>query len=192
MSHESLMPSTHFILYCPFLLLPSTLHNSRVIFNEWALHIRRPKYSSFSFSISLSSEYSGLVFFRIHLLDLLAVQRLSRVFSNTTVQKRQFFSTQPSLWSNSHDNGEKHSFDCMDCQGIIHTIYMGSPTLPQLSLEVKSLPANAGDRRPRFSPQVWKISFRRAWKLTSLFLTGEAYGQRSLVGYGPQGRKEWT
>ena len=64
---------------------------------EVLLCIRWPKYWSFSFSISPSSEYSGLISFRIDWLDLLAVQGLSRVFSNTTVQKHQFFGTQLSL-----------------------------------------------------------------------------------------------
>ena len=64
--------------------------------------IRWPKYWSFSFSISPSNEYSGLISFRIDWLDLLAVQGTLRVFSNTTVQKHQFFSPQFSLWSNSH------------------------------------------------------------------------------------------
>ena len=62
-----------------------------------ALRIRWPKYWSFSFSISPSNEYSGLISFRVDWFDLLAVQGLSRVFSNTTVQKHQFFSTQLSL-----------------------------------------------------------------------------------------------
>ena len=60
------------------------------------------KYWSFSFSNSPSNEYPGLISFRMDWLDLLAVQGLSRVFSNTTVQKHQFFGTQLSLWSNSH------------------------------------------------------------------------------------------
>ena len=64
---------------------------------EVLLRIRWPKYWSFSFSISPSSEYSGLIFFRIDWLDLLAIQGLSRVFSNTAVQKHQFFGTQLSL-----------------------------------------------------------------------------------------------
>ena len=69
--------------------------------NELALHIRWPKYWSFNFSISPSNEYSGLISFRIDCLILLS-KGLSRVFSNTTVQKHQFFGAQPSLWSNSH------------------------------------------------------------------------------------------
>ena len=73
---------------------------------QWvsALHQMAKVYWSFSFSISASNEYSGLIPFRIDWLDILAVQRLSRVFSNTTVQKHQFFGTQLSLWSNSHDH----------------------------------------------------------------------------------------
>ena len=67
-----------------------------------ALHIRWPKDWSFSFSISPSSEYSGLISFRIVGLIFLLSKGLSRVFPNTTVRKHQFFGTQPSLWSNSH------------------------------------------------------------------------------------------
>ena len=66
--------------------------------SESVLHIRWPKYWSFSFSISPSNEYSELIFFRIDWFDLLQSKGLSRVFSNTTVQKHQFFSTQSSLW----------------------------------------------------------------------------------------------
>ena len=81
------------ISFChPFLLPPSIFPSIRVFSNESALHSRWPKYWSFSFSISPSSEYSGLISFRMDWLDLFAVQGLSRVFSNTTVQKHQFFS----------------------------------------------------------------------------------------------------
>ena len=65
------------------------------------LHIRWPKYWNFSFSISPSSEYSGLISFRINWFDLLAVQGILKI-SNTTVQKHEFFGAQLSLWSNSH------------------------------------------------------------------------------------------
>ena len=70
--------------------------------SESALCIRWPKYWSFSFSISLSNEYSGLISFRIYWLDHRVSKGLSRVFSSTTVVKHQFFSAQPALWSNSH------------------------------------------------------------------------------------------
>ena len=74
MSIESVMPSNHLILCCPLLLPPSVFPSIRVFSNESVLCIRWPKYWSLSFSISRSSEYSGLISFRIDWLDLLAVQ----------------------------------------------------------------------------------------------------------------------
>ena len=74
MSIESVMPSNHLILCHPLLLLPSLFRSIRVFSNESVLHIRWPKYWSFSFSISPSNEYSGLISFRTDWLDLLAVQ----------------------------------------------------------------------------------------------------------------------
>ena len=71
---DSVMPSSHLILCCPLLLLPSTYPSIRVFSKESILHIRWPKYLSFSFSISPSNEYSGLISFRMDWLDLLAVQ----------------------------------------------------------------------------------------------------------------------
>ena len=94
MSIEFVMPSNHLVLCHPLLLLPSIFPNIRVFSNELAF---ASKYRSFSFSISPFNEYSGLISFRIEWFDILVVQGLSRVFSNTTVQKHQFFSTQSSL-----------------------------------------------------------------------------------------------
>ena len=84
---ESMMPCNHLILCLLLLLPPSNFPSIRVFSNESALRIRWPKYWSFSFNISPSSEYSGLISFRMDWLDLLASKALSRVFSNTTVQK---------------------------------------------------------------------------------------------------------
>ena len=98
----SVMSSNHLILCRPLLLLPSIPPNIRVFSNESALLIRWPKFWSFSFNISPSNEHPGLISFRRDWLHLLAVQGLSRVFSNTTVQKHQFFSAQPSLLSSFH------------------------------------------------------------------------------------------
>ena len=75
MSIESVMPSNHLILCHPLLLLPSILPSIKIFCNESALCIRWPKYWSFSFSISPSNEYSGLISYRIDCFDLLAVQR---------------------------------------------------------------------------------------------------------------------
>ena len=74
MSIESMMPSNHLILCCPLLLLPPIPSSIRVFFNESTLRMRWPKYWSFSFNISPSSEHPGLIFFRMDWLDLLAVQ----------------------------------------------------------------------------------------------------------------------
>ena len=96
MSIESVMPSNHLIL-CRPLLLPSIFPSIRVFSNESALRNMWPKYWSFSFIVSPSSEYSGLFSFRMDWLDLLQSKGLWRVFSNTTIQKRQFFGAQLSL-----------------------------------------------------------------------------------------------
>ena len=102
MTIESVMPSNHLILCHPLLLLPLIPLSIRVCSNESALHMRWPKYWSFSFSISPSMntqdwsplEWTGWI--------SLQSKGLSRVFSNTTIQKHQFFSTQLSSHSNSH------------------------------------------------------------------------------------------
>ena len=73
-SIESVIPSNHLILCCPLLLLPSIFPSIRVFSNESALHMRLPKYWSFSFNISPSNEHPGLISFRMDWLDLLAVQ----------------------------------------------------------------------------------------------------------------------
>ena len=97
MSIESVIPSNHLILCCPLLLSLSIFPSIRVFLNESALHIRWPKYWSLSFNISPSNEHPGLISFRIDWFDLLQPKGLSRVFSNTTVQKHQFFAAQLSL-----------------------------------------------------------------------------------------------
>ena len=89
---------------CPLLLLPPIPPSIRVFSNESTLHTKWPKYWSFSFSISPSNEHPGLISFRMDWLDLLAVQGISRVFSNTTVIKASVFGTQLSSQSNSHSH----------------------------------------------------------------------------------------
>ena len=96
-SIELVMPSNHLIFCCLSLLLPSVFPNIRVFSSESGLHIRWPKYWSFSLSIIPSKEYSGLFPFRMDWLIFLQSKGLSRVFSNTTIQKHLFFGTQISL-----------------------------------------------------------------------------------------------
>ena len=101
-SIESVMPSSHLTLCPPLLLLLSVFPIIRVFSKETVLHIRWPEHWSFSFGICPSNEYSGLISLGLTYLISLLSKGLSRVFSNTTVQKHQFLGAHLSLWSNSH------------------------------------------------------------------------------------------
>ena len=120
-SVELMMPSVYLILCHPLLLLPSIFPNIRVFSKESSLCIRLPNYWSFSFSISLSNEYSGLISFRIDWFDLLAVQRTlksllhHRSLKPSILWCSDFFMVQ--LSHPVHDYWKNHSFDYMDlCQ----------------------------------------------------------------------------
>ena len=123
MSIELVMPPNHLILYRPLLLLPSIFpnipsHPTSIFSNESALHIRWPKYWSFSFNISPSSEYSGLISFRVDWLDLLAVQGtfkslLQHHSSKASILWHSFLHS-PTLTS-IHDHWNNHSLDCCCC-----------------------------------------------------------------------------
>ena len=115
MSIESVMPSSHLILCCPLLLPPSIFPSIRIFSNELVLHIKWPKYWPFSFSISPSNEYSGLISFRMDWLDLLAVQGtlkslLQHNTSKTINSLGLTFLYSPILTS-IHDYWKNHSFD---------------------------------------------------------------------------------
>ena len=116
MSIESVVPSNHLILCCPLLLPPSVFSNIRDFSNESVLHIRWPKYWSFSFSINPSNEYSGLISFRMDWVDLLAIQ-------GTLKSLLQYHSSKASILQSSafflvqlshpymHDYWNNHSLD---------------------------------------------------------------------------------
>ena len=114
MSIELVMPHNHLILCHPLLLLPLIFPSIRVFFNESGLHIRWPKYSSFSFSSSLSSEYSGLISFRIDWFDLPAIQ--GTLNSSLTLQFKSInslalnFLSSPTLTS-IHNHWKNQNFD---------------------------------------------------------------------------------
>ena len=116
MSSKLVMPSNYLILCHPLLLLPSIFPSIRVFSNESVLHIKWPKYWSFSSNISPSNEYSGLISFRMDWLDLLAVQGTPKSFLQhhrskaSIIQHSPFFLVQishPSI----HDYWKNHSFD---------------------------------------------------------------------------------
>ena len=124
MSIELVMPSNHVILCCHLLLLPSIFPSIRVFSKQSSLRMRWPKDWSFIFSLKLPVNIKS--WFPLGLIDLLSLlsKTFSRVFSNTTVQKHQFFGAQPSLWTtltSVHDYWKKHSFDYMDicCQSDV-------------------------------------------------------------------------
>ena len=98
MPFESMMPSNHLILCQPLLRLPSIFPSIRIFSNESALRIRWPKYWSFSFSISPANEYSGLISFRIDLLNLLTVQGTLKSFLQHHISKA-------SILQHTHTNG---------------------------------------------------------------------------------------
>ena len=118
---SSVMPSNHLILCRPLLLLPSILPSIRVLSNESALHIRWPKYWSFSFSISPSKEHPGLISFRMDCLDLLAVQGtlkslLQHHSSEASILWHSaFFIVQWSSLTSIHDRWKNHSLDYCCC-----------------------------------------------------------------------------
>ena len=117
MSIQSMMPSNHLILCCPLLLMPSIFPSIGVFSNELTLHIRWPKYWSFSFSIIPSNEYSGLISFRIDWFDLLLSKGLSRVFYGYKVQRAKgeevIYVLWESLkeWGEERDNGPEIAFE---------------------------------------------------------------------------------
>ena len=116
------MSSNRLILCHPLLLLPSIFPTIRIFTSESALRIRWPKYWSFSFSISPSNEYLGLISLGLTGLISLLSKGLSRVYSNTTIWKHQFFGTQPSLWSSSQIHTwywKNHSFDYINLFGKV-------------------------------------------------------------------------
>ena len=117
MSIESVMPSNHLILCCPFFLLLSVFPSIRLFSNEPVLRIRWPKYWSLSFSISPSNEYSGLISFRMDWLDLFAVQgTLKHLLQHhsskaSILWHSDFFFYGPALTSHIHDYWKSHSFN---------------------------------------------------------------------------------
>ena len=124
MSIKLVMPSNHLILCCS-LFLPSIFPSIRVFSDESVLHIRWPKHGSFSFSISSSNEYSGLIFFRIDWFDLFAVQGTLRSLLQHHSSNASFFSINflygPTLTS-IHDYWKNHSFNYTDLFGKVMSL----------------------------------------------------------------------
>ena len=110
-STKSVIPSNYLILGRPLLLLPWIFPSIQVFSKESVLHVRWPKYWSFSFNISPSKEYSGLISLGLTGLISVLSKGLSKVLSNTIVQKHQFFSAHGPTLISIHDYWKNHSFD---------------------------------------------------------------------------------
>ena len=151
-SIKSVMPSNHFIFCHPLLSCLQSFPASGS-FPMSQFFASGGQYWSFSFSLSPSSEYSGLISFRIDWSDLLAVQ-------GTLKSLLQHHSSKAAI---------------LQCSAFL---YIKHP--------VKNPPANAGDvKRTRLDPWVGKITWRRKWQPTPVFLPGRFHGKRSLMGYSP-------
>ena len=159
------MPSNHLILCHPLLLLPSIFPSIRVFSNESALHIRRPKYWSFSFNISPSNEHLGLISFRVDWLDLLAVQ-------GTLKSLLQHHSSKASILRHSAFFTVQLSHPYMTTG---KTMAFSRRTFVS---KVMSLLFNMLSRL---------VIQRRRWHLTPILLPGKFHGWRSLVGCSPWG-----
>ena len=117
MSTESLIPSNHLILYCPLLLLPSVFPSIRVFINEMALHIRCQRTRASALASVLPVNIQHWFLLGLSCLISLPSKGVSRIFCSTIIQKHQFFSAQPPLWSNFYirnDYWKNHSFDYVD------------------------------------------------------------------------------
>ena len=118
MSIESVMPSSHLVLFHPLFLLPSNFPSIRVFSNESALRSRWPKYWSFNFNISPSSEYLGLISFRIDWFDLLVVQRTLKSLLQHHSSKTLFMcfkiNSYGPTFTSILDYQKNHSFDYME------------------------------------------------------------------------------
>ena len=190
------MLSNHLIL-CHVLLLPSIFLSIPVFSSESALHIRWSKYWIFSFNISPSNEYSGLISFRNDWFDLLAAQGTLKSFflqhHNSKVsilQHSAFFMVHP-----------LHPYMATGTTtGLIIGTFVGkmmSLLFNTLSRFVLGFPggfpgskeSTCQCRRCGFDPWVGKIPLWRKWQPTSVFLLGKSHGQRSLLDYSPWGRK---
>ena len=162
------MPSSHLILHRPLLLLPPIPPSIRVFSNESTLHMRWPKYWSFSLSISPSNEHPGLIFLRMDWLDLLAVQgTLKSLLQHHSSKASMIYIFKCVLFLNAEfqkiARREKKAFLIGQCKEIEENNRMGKT-------------------RDLFR--------RRQWHLTSVLLPGksQSHGRRSLVGCSPWGR----
>ena len=204
-SIESVMPSSHLILGHPLLLLPPIPPSIRVFSNESALHMRWPKYWTFSFNISPSNELPGLISFRMDWLDLLAVQGtfeslLQHHCSKASILWRSaFFTVQ--LSHPYMTTGRTIALTRRTLVGKVMSLLLNLLSRLVITfLPSQGFPGGASGKesacqcrrgkRCKCHPGVGKIPWRRARQPTLVFLPRASHGQRRLVSYSPRGHKE--
>ena len=170
------MPSNHLILCRPLLLPPSFFPSIKVFSSELILHIRWPKYWSFSFSINSSNEYSGVISFRMDWLDLFAVQGTLKGLLQ-------------------HHNSKSSILQC----SAFFTVQLSHPymttgkTIALTRWWLRGKESSWQFRRCKIHPLVWKIPGRRKWQLTPVFLTGKSHGEEEPGEVGYLGlQNSWT
>ena len=190
MSIELVMPSNHLILCCPLLLPPSVLPSIRVFSSVSVLCIRWPKYWSFSFSISPSNEYSGLISFRIDWFELLAVQETLKSLLQhhnlkaSTLLHSAFFMTQ--LSHPYMTTGKTIALTVWTFVSKVMSLFL----IRCLSLSW-GFPGGSAVKNPPVKQKMQEAPGsvcglgRRAWQSTPAFLPRESHGQKSLAGYSP-------
>ena len=199
MSIESVMPSNRLILCHPLLLLPSTFPSIRVISNKLALHIRWPKY--WSFSISPSNEYSGLISFRIDLFDLLAVQRILKSLlkhhnsKSSLLQCSAFFMVQ--LCHLYMATRKAIALARWTFVGKVTSLLFNTPSrfdIAFLPMSFLDFPDGSDSKASAYNmgdPGLIPGSRRSPGEGNgNPLLPGKSHGRRSLVGYSSWGRKE--
>ena len=162
MSIQSVMPSNHLILCRPLLLLPSIFPSIGVFSNESALHIRRLKYWSFSFSSCPSNEHSGLISFRMDWLDLLAVQ-------GTLKSLLQHHSSKASI---------------PQCSAFL-IVQLSHPSMTTRKAIALTRCTFVGKVMSLLCNMLSRLVMEKQWHPTPVLLPGESHGWRSLVGCSP-------
>ena len=174
------MPSSHLTLCRPLLLLPPIPPSISVFSNESTLHMRWPKYWSFSFSIIPSKEHPGLISFRMDWLDLLAVQ-------GTLKSLLQHHSWKASILWHAYYMPENNNTPISEGPNLADTYIncFGSGGFPGGASGKEPTCQCRRCKRCGFDPWIGKMPWGRAWQPTPVFLPGKSLGQRSLVGYSP-------
>ena len=184
-SIDSVIPSNHLILCHPLLLLLSIFLSIRAFSNESSLCIRWPKYWSFSINISPSNEHSGLIFFRMDWLNLLAIQgTLKRLLQNHSSKASILWHSAFLIDQLSHVYMTTGKTIDLTRRTFFGKVMSQLFNMPWFDLCLFPRQTSQYHNNPSLRPNHW----RRQWHPTPVLLPGKSHGRRSLVGCSPWGR----